>query len=254
MEFKLKFAVPFSLLLVLVGIGCISCRLTETINQESPIICFSFDDGSDTVFHNALPLLRQYHYPATVYVNSGRIGSPNHLSVSQLQAIKEEGWELGGHSLNHEHLSQLSYEQASQAIAADYQNLVDWGLNPRSFALPYGECPHEYYPIITRYYDIIRGSSDFPLQSPIDPLRLSYTSFQSDWDITQISARITQGIINHEDLIILGFHTIDPDNTISGINCDPQTFSQIISYIESRDIRVMTVSQALAALKSSSKR
>ena len=227
----------------------LSCRMTEPSAQESPIICITFDDGSSTVYTNALPLLQNYGYSATVFINSGTINTGNNMSVSQLQSLKQQyGWEVGGHSLNHEHLGQLNLEAAASSISRDFQNLTAWDLNPKSFALPYGECPHEYYPLITAYYSIIRGSSDFPLIQPIDPLNLSYTSYQSSWDVSQISARITRGIIDHEDLIILGFHTVHPDVSISGINCSPQTFSMILDFIHSRGLRVMTISQAISSL------
>lgn len=228
----------------------ISCRAFEPDGQDSPIICITFDDGSATVYEQALPLLQDYGFPATVYVNTGTISTPDHLSVSQLQALKNDnGWEVGGHSLNHEHMSLLNLEEASNSIGHDYQNLVDWGLDPVSFALPYGECPHEYYPLITSYYDIIRGSSDFPLIHPIDPLYLSYTSYQSSWGANKVSARITRGIVDQEDLIILGFHSMSPNAGVSGINCDPQTFSEILSFIRARSLRVMTVSDAIRSLR-----
>lgn len=251
MEFKPAYIAPFKLLALLFGLFSLSCRFTGTGAQESPIICISFDDGSATVFNNAYPLLIEKSFPATVYVNTGRIGKADYMTVSQLQSLRGAGWEVGGHSLNHEHLGDLSYAEAAETIAQDYYNLQGWGLDPRSFALPYGECPHEYYPLITEFYQIIRSSSDFPLHSPIDPLRLSYTSFQSSWGLSQISARITRGIIDHEDLIILGFHSLYSEDSVSNINCDPQTFAMIIAYLESRDLRVMTISQAIQTLKAS---
>jgi peptidoglycan/xylan/chitin deacetylase (PgdA/CDA1 family) len=85
-------------------------------------VAITFDDGYESVYCNAFPILRQYGVAATVFVNPAFVGQFNgwdvtlgrrfrHMDWRQLGELKEHGWEIGSHGMRHRDLTQLSDDQ-----------------------------------------------------------------------------------------------------------------------------------------------
>jgi len=171
------------------------------------------------------------------------------MSLAQIQTLHNDyNWEIGGHSLRHEDLAELTYEEAEYTISQDYWNLYNWGFHPRSFAMPRGKCPLEYYPIITKYYEYLRGCNDYAMHIPLNVQGLGYLAFQSSWTSDIYKERIRRGIANGEDLIILGFHAIEEPDNIYGTNCPLSEFKEILRYINHLGLEVLPLSEAVDKL------
>lgn len=109
----------------------------------------SFDDGMRNNHSIALPILREYGIPATVYVTIGYIGgtSPwigaggdNHmLSEDEVRELAAAGWELGAHTMTHPDLSTLDYEACRQEIEGSKTALEEiGGVRVETLAYPFG--------------------------------------------------------------------------------------------------------------------
>ncbi len=70
-------------------------------------VVLTFDDGYDDAATAALPLLVAHHATATFYISSGFIGTPRHLSWTQIRALQAAGMEVACHGTYHLDLSQL---------------------------------------------------------------------------------------------------------------------------------------------------
>lgn len=93
-----------------------------------PII-ITFDDADESVYHHALPILRQYGFIATVFVISDFVGKKSswdynfgnrlspHLTWEQLTELSKAGWEIGSHTATHQDLTHLSDEHVMQELA-----------------------------------------------------------------------------------------------------------------------------------------
>ncbi len=238
------------LALLLLALLLFSCTIFTAPTRDNPIICFTFDDLHKNVYYLALPAMNQYGYRATCYVNSGSVGAANLLTLPQLGELHMQwDWEIGGHSLNHERLEELSFSEAATAIETDYANLDNWGFEPRSFALPRGVCPLEYYPLITAHYDYIRGSNDNAMHNPLNVHALGYLPFQNGWSAETIKDRIQRGIINGESLIVIGFHRIEENSPNYNANCPIAIFNEILAYVHSLGLEVLPLSEAVDKLK-----
>ncbi len=226
-----------------------SCKFITPPERNTPIICLTFDDQRDGVFTYAFPLMQEYGYRGTCYVNSQYLYGPKNMSLAQIQTLHNDyNWEIGGHSLRHEDLAELTYEEADYTISQDYWNLYNWGFHPRSFAMPRGKCPLEYYPIITKYYEYLRGCNDYAMHIPLNVQGLGYLAFQSSWTADIYNERIRRGIANGEDLIILGFHAIEEPDNIYGTNCPVSEFTEILRYINHLGLEVLPLSEAVDKL------
>lgn len=213
---------------------------------QQPIICITFDDADVSIYENAFPIMNEFGYTATNFVPSGWLGQYGKLTWEQVEEMElDYGWETGGHTLNHQDLGSLSYAEADSVIGLDHDNLLNHGLTAHSFALPGGHCPDDYFPIIRNYYQNIRTSQDLPMLHPIDRNTLGYCPFQSSYDSHDMIDRIIRGVSNHEDLIIIGFHTIRTDSTGYATNCTPTEFRRILIWIKDHKMRVKTIVKAM---------
>jgi peptidoglycan/xylan/chitin deacetylase (PgdA/CDA1 family) len=74
---------------------------------EETSVAITFDDGTETDLLGAAPILRQAGFNATFYVTCGWLGRRGYLSVSQLNELSNQGFEIGCHSMTHAYLSDL---------------------------------------------------------------------------------------------------------------------------------------------------
>jgi len=70
---------------------------------------------------------------------SGRVGTPTYMTIAQLQALQAAGDEIGGHTINHPDLAELSDSAAREEVCGDRAALQADGLDVTDFAYPYGE-------------------------------------------------------------------------------------------------------------------
>jgi peptidoglycan/xylan/chitin deacetylase (PgdA/CDA1 family) len=115
----------------LAAIALAACRTGETT------VSLTFDDTlADQQL--AADALDAHGFAGTFYVNSPRIDQPGFLTGDQLAALAAHGHEIGGHTLDHEHLPQLAPADAQHEICDDRAALVARGFAVTSFAYPFG--------------------------------------------------------------------------------------------------------------------
>jgi glycosyltransferase involved in cell wall biosynthesis len=88
-------------------------------------VAITFDDGSETDFIAAAPVLKAVGFNATFYVIVGWLGRRGYLSVTQLRELAKSGFEIGCHSMTHQSLGELVPAQARVEIADAKQKLED---------------------------------------------------------------------------------------------------------------------------------
>lgn len=114
-------------------------------------VVVTFDDGTACTFERALPVLRRFGFPATVYVVAGMVGGRNEwmcreghperamLSTAQLRALQSDGIEVGSHTVTHVRLAGLSTAALRREVVDSKERLEGMlGRAVRHFAYPYG--------------------------------------------------------------------------------------------------------------------
>ncbi len=99
----------------------LSCNF-EHDPKRRPIL-ITFDDGDESVYHHAFPILRQAGFVATVFLVSDFVGRKNswdanlfrsfsrHLSWQQIEQLAAAGWSFGSHTATHADLTRLPRDQ-----------------------------------------------------------------------------------------------------------------------------------------------
>ncbi len=102
-----------------------------------PII-LTFDDGSVSVFTNALPIMQKYNFTGTVYLVHNFIGFTNYMNAEQIRSLYASGWEVGSHSLSHADLTERPDRQREEIIDSRRRLEAILGVPVLSFAYPFG--------------------------------------------------------------------------------------------------------------------
>ena len=115
-----------------------------------PVI-LTFDDGFADFYSNALPVLRQYGFVATLYISTAFINGTSRwlrheqettrpiLTWKQLTEIRSADIECGAHSHSHPQLDTLLSAAAREEIRQSKRLLEDYlGCEVCSFAYPFG--------------------------------------------------------------------------------------------------------------------
>jgi peptidoglycan/xylan/chitin deacetylase (PgdA/CDA1 family) len=101
------------------------------------VVSLTFDDGWDTQT-TASSMLAAHGLLGTFYVNSGFIGMADHLTWAQLAAMNAAGNEVGGHTVDHQDLTELTPTAATAEVCDDRTAIRSHGFIANSFAYPFG--------------------------------------------------------------------------------------------------------------------
>jgi len=122
---------------------------------------------------------------------------------------------------------------------------MDHGLDPVSFALPSGHATLEQLQFLSEHYQNIRNSQDQRHIVPINRLNLGYFSYKSENTASSAISRIIRGIENGENIIIIGFHRVINDLDSHPNACTPEDFREILDFIQSSNLEVSTLKNAV---------
>lgn len=137
-------------------------RLGARTPNAKPLVCLTFDDGYANFHSQVLPILERYQAPATAFVVTGSIGSPqpmpfDHWATRNARRVPEESWRplnwselencvasglvtVGAHSHRHLRGSQCTpgqmSDEAGESRALLLSRLGD--AHGTEYAYPYG--------------------------------------------------------------------------------------------------------------------
>lgn len=130
--------------------GSDDVREFQLPNEQGKKVTLTFDDGYESVYQNAFPLLKKYGYNATIFLITGYIGEMNlweasfgrrfrHLSWEQIQEMKASGFQFGSHTANHPDLTSLTKRQLEYELRCSKEVIED-KLNQevRHLSYPFG--------------------------------------------------------------------------------------------------------------------
>jgi peptidoglycan/xylan/chitin deacetylase (PgdA/CDA1 family) len=102
-------------------------------------VAITFDDGCETDWITAAPILQEAGFNATFYVTAGFLNKPGFMTTAQLRELSSAGFEIGCHSMTHAYLNDLDAAQLNFEIVASRSMLEDViGRKVETFSIPGG--------------------------------------------------------------------------------------------------------------------
>ncbi len=221
--------------------------LSLVTRNDRPVITFTFDDGFETDYAVARPVLDRYHFSATAYVIPSMVGGPDRLNLTQLRDLQDlNRWDIASHSFSHGNLTSIPPSEIENELLLSQQFLVNNGFRDAAahFAYPYGEFDNDDLKSqVQKYYKTARtAEGEFETLPPSDPYRLRAMVVTNSTTPSDVSEQVQSAIANG-DWLILVFHRIvesDADEEFKYLASD---FAAIVDDVASRGVDVMTISQ-----------
>ena len=132
------------------------------INQQKVVI-LTFDDGYESQYSNAKPILDKYGFKATFYIVCNYVGSgDNRMTWEEIKSLQQEGHDIASHTMNHDDLSKLTPQEVEYEVAQSKQCLLEQGINPKSFAYPFngGSDDSSVLNTVASHYELARTATD----------------------------------------------------------------------------------------------
>ncbi len=128
-------------------------RLSGGKNLPEKTVVITFDDGLESVYQKAFPVLQKLSLPATVFTVTGSVGLTNSwpgqpgeipgfpmMTWEQIRELDRWGVEIGSHTVTHPRLDKIKRMEQSREILSSKSTLEKELDHPiHSFAYPYGD-------------------------------------------------------------------------------------------------------------------
>ncbi|WP_416308621.1 polysaccharide deacetylase family protein [Neptunicella sp. SCSIO 80796] len=128
-------------------------KLIDAVKKDNSVpdnvVAITFDDGYLNILQNAAPILKEFQFPYTIFINPDEIGKrDNQLDWQQVKAMADQQVLFANHSNGHLHLLQRQSAESEQAwlerisnniLAAEDKLEQELGYSLKYLAYPYGE-------------------------------------------------------------------------------------------------------------------
>lgn len=173
---------------------------TAQIPKKSVVI--TIDDGWRSAYDIALPILKEYGYPATLFVYTDLIvGSQKTLSWELVQELAKNGIDVQGHTKTHRNLTLLdkkeSFTEYFEAIAKELSESArvikaKVGKDIKYLSYPNGETNHLVIELVRKYgyrgaFTVRREGNPFFIHD----YRVNRSMIYGDFDLNQFDKNLT---------------------------------------------------------------
>jgi len=217
--------------------------------KQGPMITFRLDDGLMSQYNFALSILEKYGFPATAYIftdppqEGDWIGYMNWAQIEELHNVY--GWEIGSHSKSHPDLRKLSTSQLVEELSGSKTILESHGFTVKSFASPFGYYNDKVVSYIARFYESHGSAWPYDFNSyPFSDYEISVQEVRGFTPVATVKSWIDEAVLNKKWLVLL-FHEIVESNP-GEYEYLKDNFEVVVDYVNTKNISVVTVSQALS--------
>ncbi|MET1089220.1 MAG: polysaccharide deacetylase family protein [Arthrobacter sp.] len=130
------------------------------LRWSQPMVSITFDDGWQSVYDRALPLLDKYGFRSTQYVNASSIETPNFMTAAEIQQLHDAGHEIAAHSYRHVDLTSVGTDRLDEELRMSEEALAAAGFPTDNLATPYGRSDPQVGWYASKYFNLMRGTDD----------------------------------------------------------------------------------------------
>lgn len=234
--------------------------VTPAAKAATPtVVSLTFDDSNLDQYTNALPILQQYGMHGTFYVITGYIGvNSGYLTMPDLQAIANDGNEIGGHTVLHPYMTHITADEATREACDSRNTLLNWGFSVTDFAYPYSDQNSAVQSIVKhcgynsgRLDEDLKGphscQSGCPLTDsipPSDPYGIATPdAVKDDWTLSDLESLVTNAESTGGWLPLTFHHICDDD--CNAYSVSPAIFSSFLAWLQNQNVQVKTVNQVM---------
>lgn len=255
-ELPLKHAIIAAVTTVLVLTSAVAllhapmpARAQAADGFERPLVTVTFDDGYQSIYDNALPVLETEAIDTTQFIVTGFTDTdPFYMTSPELLNMYNLGHEMASHTVTHPDLTTLTPAELAYQLSASrgFLETLTGGL-VEDFAYTFGIYNAAVVSAVQQYYLAAR-CSDAGLNS-----RTGFNEYlvkaETVLDITtpaEVQAWIDDAIANNYWLVLM-YHQID--DFPGEYHTTPANFTQEMQYLKGTGVTVKTMKDAMQEIR-----
>jgi peptidoglycan/xylan/chitin deacetylase (PgdA/CDA1 family) len=219
--------------------------------STSGIVTLVFDDGWNSQFNNAFPLMQEHGFVGTYYIITSCVGSGDYMNMSDLQTLQATGNEIASHSVTHPIFTNLTDSQINYECNASKQFLQNNGFPATNFAYPYGYSNSNVDSIVLQYYRSARYSAAGGYLMPIPPtsiqmsIPMGFPGETGDSTALAKNEEIVRLAQETNSWVIIFFHNILSTPLTTPWEIERSNFAEFLNYLGNSSVQVKTINQVL---------
>lgn len=228
------------------------------LRWNQPMVSITFDDGWQSVYDRALPLLKKHNFVSTHYINASSIETPNFMTAAELQQLHQAGHEIAAHSYEHVDLTSIGTGRLDDQLRKSEDGLAAAGLATDDLAPPYGRMDAQVQWYAGKYFNVVRGTDDgINTRQNLDPEDLKVLYVTDETTPETLKEALAETARSNGWLIMVYHQIAAPDSSGTQehtIAADRSTITSDalasqLQLIADSGIRVQTVAQAFMQLQ-----
>lgn len=231
-------------------LGAVSLWTAPVAHAAGGMVSVTFDDGWASQYTNALPILEKYAVPATLYVLSGSINTPDYMSQAQIQAFGSRGDEIASHTVTHPDLTKLTAAQLEKELAQS-QAALQQMFGPSAaldFASPYGAYNPTTTAAVQKFYATQRNTDDgFNSQASFDPYNILVQNVDAGTTVARVQGWIDSAKANNTWLVLV-YHEVGVSLGGDIYHTDTAVLDAQMAAVKDSGLPMVTVRQGADAL------
>ncbi|MDP3964013.1 MAG: polysaccharide deacetylase family protein [bacterium] len=238
---------PFAATLFLLWWLPATTRAAENIFSEA-MISLNFDDGTVSQYDIAAPKLDDAGFKGTFYIITRTLpgGFDAYIDEARVLDLARRGHEIGAHSRTHGHFFGMTSSQIRSEVAGSKDDLENIGIDPTTFAYPFGEYNAAIIDIVKDSGFIGARTTDYGSNDKnADPYLLTRVRVRADSNFAQIKTEIDKAIRDKKWLILV-FHTMNKEG--DSLSTSSELFDDILTYIGEKQIKVVSMEEGVSRL------
>jgi len=220
-----------------------------------PLVSFISDDGHIKNDDWYLPVLDAKNIKSTFAIITRRFDNSDYYDSARVKELYDLGHDIAGHTRTHPYLTTLTLEQQLDEIRGSKQDLNEIGIsNCPVFVCPYGDHSIDTDKIIRQFYSSnFHTDASKPYLLPLDSFKIWRKSFDAVNDsydrIALLKSYVDDAVANNKWIIFAvhpQFPEYYPDNGNTEFQARRDELSELIDYIRSLEISIVTAKDGLA--------
>ena len=222
---------------------------------NEPLVSVTFDDGWESIYTTAFPLLQKYGIRSTQYIISGELKEKEYMSVAQIKAMQQNGHDVACHSVSHVDLVIQTDDELTAQLKDCKDTLSKVFGQINDFASPYGSANDKTRKEISKYFrtqrntvgDISDNISDADVNTAknFNQYDIIATTIRRDTSVAQIKQLLDYATKNNA-WVVLTYHQIDDGASQYGL--DAKLLEEQLKAISEYKARIVTVNDVMNSL------
>ncbi len=238
--------------IVRLHVGQIS-MVPEPPEYPNGVLSFTFDDGPESQWTVAKPIMDAAGFAGTAYVIIERLGQNSYMTEAEVDGLHNDGWEIAYHAFAGDTHAVTFPGLPPDQLKADWvlgrQWLYDRGYTGYNHgAYPKGAITGSSTDVLGMMGDYFCGFRSIHQRhreayGPSDPLKLRVFYITHVVAVSKVLEAIDQAVLNKEWIILVFHKLVEPATATT--HYLPADFQTIVDYVGTQPIPVKTVGEIL---------